>query len=220
MNKSILLNLKNTIFPPFSEMELLTFFYLFLMLFIQYRVEVVEYLIASFIAFEATNNAISLTIITLFFLTLLTVGLYLLLRLGYMAITKSSIGNRHKIIYAYLYYLLLSFSTIISLLEINSVRGTSNLELLVLLYLFFKNFGMLLVTLALAKVDQDHIYANQMSNQQLTIIETLLVVVLSTVIYLILNESYAVFSTLTFTFFYVTTLMLIYRRLVVNHLMV
>jgi len=220
MNRRVLLNLKNTIFPPFSEMELLTFFYLFLMLFIQYRVKVVDYLIASFIDLKATESTASLLIVTLLFFTLLTVGLYLLLRLGYMAITKSSIGNRHKIIYAYLYYLLLSFSTIISLLEIYSVRGTSNLELLVLLYLFFKNFGILWVTLALAKLDQDHIYANQMSNQQLTITETILVVVLSTVIYLMLNESYAAFSTVTFTFFYVTTLMLIYRRLVVKHLII
>ncbi len=188
-------NLVSFFFPPFSEIDLVSMFYLLFLTGIHHRESLIS------LGLESSN---------MFLIMVLSIPIGLLV--FYNAVSYSQISKEEKGIFAFSFYLFLSLVSMYALvyphLVSNSNYGSTllkELEFIILAYLFLKSISrLILMRFAYKLVAED--MTNQMNNKQIVPMELILIILFAPVLYLLVQEGNSIAQTLSLSFFYLTTL--------------
>lgn len=193
----------NFFFPPFSEIELVSLFYL-LFLSLVHRWDLLLRII-----FETSKlSAVGI----------IAIGVGILVFIN--AFSTRTISQIEKQIFSISFYLLLSFITMYSLVSTNAnASAASNnslvdtIEFFIFIYLFFKSFLRIMILRFSTKQIKNNI-ASQMTNKQLGATELIMIVLFAPVLYLLLQTNNSFAQVLCLSYFYLTTMINISSRVV------
>lgn len=206
--------LKDIFFPHFSELELITLFFIITLLLFEQRGVLISLITKEYNSILQISNSYERFKLFANYLFLMVFILFFYLGLIYNAVKKRVMSALEQEVFSFLFYVvisLISFLSIFELREQNQLVLLRIIENLSLAFLILRSLGTLVLTLIFSKTRLKEIYSSQITNEQLTKIELVLLVIISTITYLFLRNSHGVFSTLSLSYFYVTSLVLLYR---------
>lgn len=206
---------KDILFPRFSEIQLITLFYLVILLLIDQRAAINQFIFEEFFSALQINNLfenfklfLSLTVFLLFIVMFFP---YLFIN----TIKQKRLTSEQKSSYSSAFYILLSTFSLLSLFEL-SAEGTNSLfsifEGIILLYLMIRSLITILLTFILSKSGKESIYSGQMTDEQIQRKDIFFIILLSPIFYFYLRFSYSLFPSLSLSYFYVVTLILTFRK--------
>lgn len=200
-------NLVSFFFPPFSEKELVSLYYLIFLSAVQYWESLLS---VAFISMELFFSIIG---------GILAIGLVF-----YHAVSYSQALKVEKQFFAYSFYIILSIITIHSLLSPNSIMYSNRdgtfvniMELIILIYLLFKSF-LRIIIMRFANNETSNQITNQMNNEQLNAKEVILIVLLGPVIYLLNQTNNSLTQVLCLSYFYLNSIITIFNRVSNNYI--
>jgi hypothetical protein len=200
MNQNPKFNIINFFFPPFSEIELVSLFYL-LFLSLVHRWDLLLSII-----FESSS-------FSLVGIAAIAVGLLVFVN----AFSARAISQAEKQIFSVSFYLLLSFLTMYSLISPNTSSTNNSLvdeiEFFIFFYLFFKSFLRIMILRFSTKQISNDI-SNQMTNKQLRVSELIMIILFAPVLYLLLQANNSFAQVLCLSYFYLTTMINISSRVI------
>ncbi len=211
---------KDLVLPRFSEMELITLFFLSILLLIEQRSTVISYLTNEFRArIETSDDLIFLfTLIAVIFLSII-----IFLKTIENALRHKVMGYTDKKLFSTLYYSILSVITFSSTMELLSSFTDDLIKFVEFLFIFFtliRSFCTLTYTYLLKKADLEHVYASRMTDEQISISELLLILVSSPILFIWLRYTHTIITTLSLSYFYIITLVMFFRVLINNPIVV
>lgn len=189
----------NFFFPPFSEKELVSLFYLIFLSGIHHWKSIID------VAFQSGE---------LFFFCLGAIAYVLLV--FYYAGSLKKISDTEKQFFTYPFYVLLSLITLYSLRSLPDLNSASNrsglffdlleiFEFLIIIYLFLKSFLQILI-MRFAPNETSRQIAKQMQDEQLRSVELILIILFAPVIYLQLQANNSISQVLCLSYFYLITI--------------
>lgn len=203
MNQDPKFKIINFFFPPYSERELVSLFYLIFLSGIHQWKSILE---LAFLSGELFFFCVGAILFVVF--------------VFYNAVSNRPITYWEKQSFALPFYIMLSIITIFSLLSPNSIiygnRGValvSSIELIILIYLLFKSFFRIIV-MWFAPDQTSQYIANQMNDQQLGASELIMIVLFAPVLYLLLQANNSFAQVLCLSYFYLTTMINISSKVI------
>ncbi|MBL7159192.1 hypothetical protein ISS85_01840 [Candidatus Microgenomates bacterium] len=215
MLKGLGRKIKNILFPPFSELELVTFSYLLFILFIEAVLNYPEIFKETLLALVDIVTSLQ-DIPALFGLVaVLIFVIYLIQSIIKHALYKESMMSEEKAIFSYWFYLLTSAIMLYLSIPILFEEKEGLFEIInrVNAFLIITRSGFAFVTtLLLHKLRKTDILASQMLDAQISRDELFLLLFLGPLTYIVLRMSYSSLSSVALAYFYTTTLILFYRE--------
>lgn len=206
LSKSLGQKLNGIFFPYFSEIELITLFYLITLFFIEQRFYILDF--STRFLLEDFMFGIFLIIIVFVFY----------IELGIIALKSKTISTQDRINFSFLFYtsiLIISFFSSYELIDKSffSTNWYNNIESIFILFILLRSFFALFIIIFAQKMGIHYFYSKKMTNEQINKKELILLIVLSTIIYLLLRNNHTISSTLILSYFYVTTTILFFRKI-------
>ena len=228
---------KDILFPPFSERELVTLAYLIALFFVVAVITdpapilsaIVEF--AKRLTFHGPNGFIA-------FITAILgavkaawyglIGFVVVVILYDIAIEQRKVPLVIKKFVAYLFYTALSLLSIATLLRYNAYAlvesfvtplFTRRLDVLAFInnaimgFLFLRSMVTLLLTYAYGKSDKEHLLGMRMTDEQVSHAELAMIIVCATAIFLFLSQGHDRLVAVLLSYFYTTLLLDIYRKI-------
>ncbi len=199
----------NFFFPKFSEIELVSLFYLIL-LFTIHRWELLfSFTIESWELVSMGIIAASISLLVFF-----------------NAVSYRKASQIEKKIFSFCFYLLLSMITIYSLAS-SSSRLTNSfgnpvlemLELLIIFFLFLKSFArLILMRYASKHIIED--LGNQMQDKQLNVIELITIILFAPVFYILLQANNSLAQVVCLSYFYLNIVIRVTSKMTERYLTV
>lgn len=220
MKEKISFKVKEIILPHFSELEIITLFSTLILLLIEQRNAVINYLISELKISIVTSNDLIFLFILIAFIFLSIIILFKIIR---NAVQQKTMGYTDKKLFSTLYYSILSVITFSATMELISGFDQNLIkfaEFLFILYTLGRSFCTLFYTYLLKKAELEHVYASRMTDEQISTLELLLIIIFSPIIFIWLRYSHSIVSTLSLSYFYIITLIMIYRRFIYNSIIV
>lgn len=209
--------LKHIFLPPFSESDVMTLVYLVGLAAVEHRSAIASFVTREFFLKAATKGPLDQLYGMLLLALLVAMVVMFVITVWVNAFKERTASFTEKRSLAFFFYLTLSLLTIFSLSSLSvSYPGTGRdvVEGLIFLYLLLRSLGTLLVIYILSDKDREHIYADRMTNQQLSRSAVLVVLFGGTVAYLLLRPERSLPITILLGYFYVTLLILLYEKIV------
>lgn len=212
--------IKKFFFPPFSELEIVTLSYLFFIVVIENRDIVISYLTSEFLPQLTSFDLYNFIILSLIWVIMPVFFLfYLVIKLLQNAKSKKPMSFVDKKFFAGLFYVALMYLSITSAFSISYSSQHQWIRIVEIAFIFFILFRSLIMGISVAilkRAEMEHIYASQITDEQMSIKESIFVIILSTLIYTFLRQNHNLSSTLALSYFYVTYLVLLLRRIMKN----
>ncbi|OGG31836.1 hypothetical protein A3I51_03135 [Candidatus Gottesmanbacteria bacterium RIFCSPLOWO2_02_FULL_38_8] len=204
---------RNFLYPHFSELELTTLFYLLVLAIWEFRTVIARIIIDLYLLSEESDKLSLL----LGEATTIAAIVFFFILVAINSVKKRKITFFERGSFSFFFYVILSVITLISIVLNFSSLDTDSLwkqfEGIMLVYLFIRSLITITLTIIFSKMGRDHVYATQMTDEQLNITELILIILLSTYFYFSLRIDHVLPTSLSLAYFYTITIISFYRYL-------
>jgi hypothetical protein len=207
--RKITLAVRNFIFPPFSELEVIALVYLLFHFFFEIRNEIYPYLLQLVItSWNNTSHPVWGKLIIILYGAMICYTIYLVIT---HAILNRTLKDHERGVFAFIFYLVLS---VITLFSLSSIEPTDVhiIDIVIIWYLLIRSLLTILSMLILLRAERIHIVKNQLKDKQVTKVELLLLLLLSTVFYIYLRGEKDSMLAISIAYFYVTFIISVFRN--------
>lgn len=199
--------------PKFSELELLTFVYLLMLVFLQSLPKIVPEAIKLVQLFRL-EYLLQLPLwdtirIVFGILIILAIAVGLIYKLIYHALHSHKMSLSDKEMLAPLFYFMLGGFSFFSTKELLNLPPQSILDYvnrLVSLFILIQSAGILFLTYLIMRLEIDNVLGKRVTDEQLSKLELSILIVAGLVIFALLRPSHSISSTVILSYFYLTFL--------------
>lgn len=216
MIKKIFYRFKHAFYPHFSETELTTLFFLIILLIIEQRLALVQLVIDEYASILQTADLVERLEGLLCYSVIIISIIFFFIALAINALKNRKLSIAEKRGFASIFYVFLSAISFVSILDYmgNFFPSLwSRFEELYLFYLLIRSLTTMVLTFMIVRQGASKVLANQMTDEQISRKELLILLILSIFFFFNLRQTHTIPVTLSLSYFYVTTLLFFYRQL-------
>ncbi|MCR4263939.1 MAG: hypothetical protein NUV98_04445 [Candidatus Roizmanbacteria bacterium] len=198
---------KNFIWPPISELDIVTFFFITFLVLLEFRVLVYQFMMDYWD--EGTFNDIRDILLMGIFIS---VFLWVLVRHAFVHEIMKESDRSLLALFFYLSITMASFMSFTKSIEVSDMSFIQHINRWISIFLLTRSIISFVFTAVLARAKQDHVFASQVNDEQVTKPELIIIIILATSLYFFLRLENPVATSTILTYFYSTTILLLLRN--------